>query len=56
MEEAYKEILESKDKNLSRMKIDIARKYHLNKIPKNIELNLENPKINIKTKPVRKDY
>src|SRR3989338_7228927 len=35
------------------LKIDLARKFHLSKIPKNIELNLENPEINLKTKPVR---
>ena len=35
------------------LKIDLARKLHLSKIPKNIELNLENPEINLKTKPVR---
>ena len=29
MQEYYKEILESKDKNLSKVKIDIARKYVL---------------------------
>ena len=52
MEDYYKEISDSEE-SLNRTKINLARKYHLNKIPKNIELNLENPEINLKTKPVR---
>ena len=53
MNEAYQEILQSKDKNLDKVKIQVARKYHLSKIPKNTELLIQNPESNIKTKPVR---
>ncbi len=53
MQEAYKEILESKDKDLDKVKIQVARKYHLSKLPKNTELLIQNPESNIITKPVR---
>src|SRR3989344_9366465 len=52
MQEVYKEILQSKE-NLDIAKIQIARKYHLKKLPKNIELLIKNPESNIKTKPSR---
>ncbi len=52
MQDYYKEILESKD-SLDRAKINIARKYHLSKIPKNTELLIQDYKSNIKSKPSR---
>ena len=52
MQEIYKEILESKE-DLDKAKINVARKYHLKKIPKNIELLINNPLSNIKSKPSR---
>jgi elongator complex protein 3 len=52
MNRVYKEILESKD-DLDKAKINVARKYHLSKVPKNIELLIENPLSNIKSKPSR---
>ncbi|MEK6835702.1 MAG: tRNA uridine(34) 5-carboxymethylaminomethyl modification radical SAM/GNAT enzyme Elp3, partial [Nanoarchaeota archaeon] len=54
MQEAYQEIIQNKDeKDFDKIKIKIARKYHLSKIPKNTELLIQNPESNIKTKPSR---
>tara|TARA_Y100000034_G_scaffold132251_1_gene194778 strand:- start:155 stop:1759 length:1605 start_codon:yes stop_codon:yes gene_type:complete len=39
--------------NIEKLRIETAKKLQLNKVPKNIELNLLNPKLNLKTKPVR---
>ncbi|MEK6841426.1 MAG: tRNA uridine(34) 5-carboxymethylaminomethyl modification radical SAM/GNAT enzyme Elp3, partial [Nanoarchaeota archaeon] len=41
------------NKNLDKLKIELARKYHLSKIPKNTELLIKNPKLDIKSKPSR---
>ena len=53
-QEAFKEFIENKDKkDFDKIKIQIVKKYKLNKIPKNIDLLLENPDSNIRTKPSR---
>ena len=41
------------NKDLGRIKIDLAKKYHLKKLPKNTELLIQDYKSNIKTKPSR---
>ena len=40
-------------KDLNKVKIELARNLHLSKLPKNTELFIRNPELNIKTKPVR---
>ncbi|MAG52800.1 MAG: tRNA uridine(34) 5-carboxymethylaminomethyl modification radical SAM/GNAT enzyme Elp3 [Nanoarchaeota archaeon] len=39
--------------NIEKLRIETAKKLQLKKTPKNIELNLLNPKLNLKTKPTR---
>ena len=53
-QEAFKEFIENKDRNdFDKIKIQIVKKYKLNKIPKNIDILIEDPKSNFKSKPIR---
>ena len=44
---------ETLNKDLERVRTESARKYHLTKLPKNTELFIRNPELNIKSKPSR---